>query len=245
MSPDPLYLEMHRLADPQQWNIYAYTRNNPLKFSDPDGLDITCGGDRCDDYLKALSKDVSFNIDYDKDGKVVTVGDIDQKSLSKSDKAFLNAIDDTKHHVTINAVGGEKDTSTFFGKESGSNHTINFDQAALLDNPKNAGGMTSSGLVGHETLEAYSQSKNNTFDDAHDWAATLGFPGMTPVGGTPYRAGGMVLGINGNYKIQGTNTVERINKRYATPIPQAEYMKNLQNWKPKVYPSYPVSVEKK
>jgi len=39
MSPDPLIraglpLDTH---DPQSWNMYAYARNNPLRYTDPDG----------------------------------------------------------------------------------------------------------------------------------------------------------------------------------------------------------------
>jgi len=140
MSPDPLYIEMHRLADPQQLNLYMYGRNNPLSITDPTGLDITCNGSRCNDYLTGLQKDIKgFKVEYGKDGKVQTVGDVDKKGLSKSDKAFLSAIGDTKNHVTINAVGGAADASTFFGASHGSTHTINFDQAALLDAPGNAG----------------------------------------------------------------------------------------------------------
>src|SRR5437763_2674765 len=56
MKPDPLYLELHRLVDPQQWNLYSYVRNNPLSLTDRTGLDITCTGDRCKDYLSALAK---------------------------------------------------------------------------------------------------------------------------------------------------------------------------------------------
>ncbi len=29
-----------RISDPQQWNLYAYTRNNPLKYVDPDGREL-------------------------------------------------------------------------------------------------------------------------------------------------------------------------------------------------------------
>ncbi|MFD8756718.1 polymorphic toxin-type HINT domain-containing protein [Kitasatospora sp. NPDC059577] len=42
INPDPILDE----ADPQQWNGYAYSNNNPVNLSDPSGLrpDGTCGG---------------------------------------------------------------------------------------------------------------------------------------------------------------------------------------------------------
>src|SRR5690348_4941772 len=29
-----------RISDPQQWNLYAYSRNSPLKYVDPDGHEL-------------------------------------------------------------------------------------------------------------------------------------------------------------------------------------------------------------
>jgi RHS repeat-associated protein len=131
MSADPLYIELHRLADPQQLNLSMYGRNNPLSITDPTGMDITCVGPRCPDYLAALQKDVSFKVDYDKNGKVETVRDVDKKEFSKSDKAFSNAIDDTKHHVTINAIDGTNgNPGLFFGASHGASHTIAFGRVA-------------------------------------------------------------------------------------------------------------------
>jgi RHS repeat-associated protein len=37
-SPDPLGAGAGREEDPQSWNLYAYGRNNPLKYVDPLGL---------------------------------------------------------------------------------------------------------------------------------------------------------------------------------------------------------------
>jgi RHS repeat-associated protein len=39
-SVDPIFTTLERLIDPQRLNLYAYTRNNPLKFTDPEGMDL-------------------------------------------------------------------------------------------------------------------------------------------------------------------------------------------------------------
>jgi RHS repeat-associated protein len=36
---DPLMNQSRNVADPQKWNRYAYVRNNPLRYVDPDGQD--------------------------------------------------------------------------------------------------------------------------------------------------------------------------------------------------------------
>ena len=38
-SVDAGRLNKRHLANPQKWNRYAYTINNPLKYIDPDGLE--------------------------------------------------------------------------------------------------------------------------------------------------------------------------------------------------------------
>jgi RHS repeat-associated protein len=38
MSPDPTGLDYADLTNPQSFNLYSYVLNNPLKFSDPNGL---------------------------------------------------------------------------------------------------------------------------------------------------------------------------------------------------------------
>ena len=44
MSPDPIFMTKHRLVDPQQWNLYAYVRNNPLRYIDPTWKDLWLWG---------------------------------------------------------------------------------------------------------------------------------------------------------------------------------------------------------
>jgi RHS repeat-associated protein len=40
MSPDPRAISLRRMVDSQQWNMYAYIRNNPMVHVDPDGQEL-------------------------------------------------------------------------------------------------------------------------------------------------------------------------------------------------------------
>jgi RHS repeat-associated protein len=42
-SPDPLWVKADRMLDPQRLNLYAYGRNNPLKYTDPTGMELQVG----------------------------------------------------------------------------------------------------------------------------------------------------------------------------------------------------------
>jgi RHS repeat-associated protein len=44
-SADPMGIMEQKVLDPQQWNMYAYVRNNPLRLVDPTGM-YTCQGNK-------------------------------------------------------------------------------------------------------------------------------------------------------------------------------------------------------
>jgi len=239
-SPDPLFIELGRLSDPQQLDLYQYTRNNPLKFRDPTGLDIAVDGCEQDQYQKRLQALVSFNIklafDKNKNLKVGIVdangNTLDQKALKAlgktlkgGEKELFNAITDSKNHVTIDTGNGLANPRIFFGdgkSNSGGTNKLDFTDINQLDNPKNAGGFSSSQVIGHETLEAYAKSKGDSFDDAHNYANQY-YGGLEqPSAGTPHfdAQNANLISVTADFPIHGGGGVNaRITLQFVTPIP--------------------------
>lgn len=255
-SPDPLYLDMRRLSDPQQWNLYAYARNNPLKYVDPNGMDITVNGNATDEYLKRLQQDVSFQIQLNsqsskviivnKDGQALGKKELDAlgKGLKGGEKELFKAITDTKNHVTIETV--QKDSGVFFGAfRGGGKNTVDASDLQALDSPQNAGGFSGGQAVGHETLEAYKASQGYGYDESHDYANKY-FGGLgKPVGnGTPIfdAKGANLIGVTADFPVVGRSGVNaRVTMQFVTPIP----VQSLPKIKPGSQPFHVVGVEKK
>jgi RHS repeat-associated protein len=63
-SPDPKTLTSH-FNDPQSWNKYVYTRNNPLMYVDPDGKDFAQAWADVQKFAASLYAKASVGVGYE------------------------------------------------------------------------------------------------------------------------------------------------------------------------------------
>jgi RHS repeat-associated protein len=61
-SPDPIPMTPVRQLDPQQINLYQYSRNNPLAYSDPTGMDIIRLGEHTDEEIKRRLAEIAAKL---------------------------------------------------------------------------------------------------------------------------------------------------------------------------------------
>jgi RHS repeat-associated protein len=226
VQPDPLYITYARFNDPQQLNLYAYSRNNPTTFSDPSGLDVklNCEGGQkdCNGALDQFNgrNNAGFKAGLDKNNKLTAhVSKAEYNKLSKAEKALYNAINNASNHATLNVVGNTGQ-SEFGVHDSKGVNTVDLGNTAMLNAPGNAGGLNAGDAIAHEALDAY----YSLFLDAGeaDSAASQFYPGLnspTQNKNTFNATNTKLLGATQYQGITDGRGGERISFQYITPIP--------------------------
>ena len=176
MSPDVFYKDSH-VADPQSWNEYAYARNNPLRYVDPNGemATVTTNCSTTDNQT-TCNVNVSASIEiYAAPGSGITNDQLTQAATAMQnsiDKAWTGSF--TQDGVTYN-VSTQVTVSVADSKD-----------AAMSSGAQNVYGMTNgpprhgedahtnprSPLGGPDTGEI--DIKNAGGDSAHEFTHLLG-----------------------------------------------------------------------
>jgi hypothetical protein len=97
--------------DPQRFNLYAYTRNNPLKFVDPSGEKVYLGGNT--DWLRTnvLYELVGGQENFDRyfqvtDGQVVARSGVDTAGANAGVQELLGLVNATENYLYFAGTDG-------------------------------------------------------------------------------------------------------------------------------------------
>jgi RHS repeat-associated protein len=163
MTPDPL-MASAKAYDPQTWNRYSYTLNNPLRFIDPDGLEVP---EECVNNPDCKIK-VSINVIYDKKANKGKGISDEEKNKFKNEQLEKAKKDYGKSNIILDIkyTAGEYDSlrNTTSGLDVNSINIVVKDYVPPSNN-RGASGITGNGV--------YSVSMIN-INSANEWNGAVG-----------------------------------------------------------------------
>ncbi len=183
-SYDPLFVNLKRLIDPQRLNLYSYCRNNPLKYTDKDGVDLLIAAaheEEARNKYEALQKGLTAE---DRKHTQFVVGD-GKNGFAKGTFAVTADKDyksDSENFQTVQQIANAGDTAVLsvvgpttmvtvyqaVTNQDGSMSINRIDNATFSQNMDIAG-LTVFPLPGKpENLDFYSTSKNTEAYAASD-----------------------------------------------------------------------------
>lgn len=197
------FLNDTRVADPASWNLYAYVRNNPLKYVDPLGQTIEETQDKkhklTKDEKKAIEKDLRAktglsSIQFDKNGKLTY--DKNEKAQGGSAQlrqGITGAIDDPKNVFQLGDYSGSEniqfaltDAGSVLANTGVTTYQVKIDFADFRD---------ARNLSDSDALNAFSLGLNLAHEIDHKVSYDPSNP--VPVGGRRDEGpGGVIANIN-------------------------------------------------
>jgi len=116
-SPDPLYFQLAMLANPQEFNLYSYARNNPLKWTDPDGerVKVVPGSSMAEIYQMVGGKDTFDQFFRVEGGEIVALPGVDLSNANAGVKFLAELVNSPKTFLVYSGADADAVARLFDG----------------------------------------------------------------------------------------------------------------------------------
>jgi len=133
-SPDPLYFQISMASDPQRFNLFGYSRNNPFKFVDLNGEKVTVAeGSSINDFYLMVGGQETFDKYFEfKDGQISLKEGVDLGNVNEGAQLLGELTASSDNFLVYLGSDARKAASLFQGTTK-SNGKLNYTGTFIAD----------------------------------------------------------------------------------------------------------------